>query len=1106
MKLRLPLLILGFLIASYGHSQTVFWTEDFGTGCNDGNLAAGTATPNGTWTETNTGFNDIEANEWYISASEQNPGAGCSTGCGGANSRSLHIGPITVIFFGFPVVNADGGAHYLAQGVNGPATTDVRVESPTINCTGRSNITLSFNYLEFGDGANDDGEVWYFDGSSWALLQNSAKTTCCGGACNGTNQGIWATFTATLPATADNNPNVKIGFRWINNDDGIGTDPSFAIDDITLSEPSGALPVVTISPSPNDSLCVSSTLTLNGSATNGPISAWAWTVSPSTGVTFTPDTAAQNPTVTFTTPGTYTFTLQATNGSGNGSATQVITILPGSVPTVTITASPVNPVCAGTTVNFTATPTNGGATPSFQWQVNGVNAGANSANFSSSTLNNNDVITVTVTSSDSCALPATASDSYTVQVNPSGAAAVSIVASTTLTCAGNPISFTATPTLGGSSPSYQWQVNGVNAGTNSDQFSSGTLNNGDAVSVILTSNDPCASPTTANSNTITITITTSVVPTVTVAASTTTACAGTSISFTATPTNGGSAPVYQWQVNGVNAGTNSDQFSSSSLNNNDTVTVIMTSNDPCAVPSIDTSDVLVIAITPTVQPSVLISVSPSNTICAGATVNFTATPANGGSTPAYQWQVNGVNAGANSPNFSSSTLANGDTVAVIMTSSDACPVPAGDTDEVIMTVNPILVPLVGITPASPTVCVGDSIVFSASSTNGGSAPSFQWQVNGSNAGTNSNSFTLLPVAGGETVTVTMISNATCATPTAVTSNTVVVTANPLPVLTVSQSTATVCPNLPDTLFAAATAGSTFSWTPAAGLSSTSNDTVVASNAVTGSYTYYVTATLNGCVATDSITVVVANTFTATAGPALAICLGDSAMLSVSGGTTWTWTPAGDLSCSNCQNPVATPTTTTTYSAVANQAGCLDTVMQTITVSPNASASFNTTVLNQGIPQSVGFTNTSLNSISYFWTLGNGNTSVLQTPASQTYNAAGTYTVTLIAYGANGCNDTISTLLMVNDTVGISVPNIFTPNGDEINDVWKPSVHGATSFECTIYNRYGVLVYEFVSAQDKWDGHTTAGLACVEGTYYYILKATDSANKSYDLKGYIQLIK
>ena len=95
----------------------------------------------------------------------------------------------------------------------------------------------------------------------------------------------------------------------------------------------------------------------------------------------------------------------------------------------------------------------------------------------------------------------------------------------------------------------------------------------------MTSNAGCITTPTATSNSIAISVG-SVSPSVSIAASATSICASTGVTFTATPTNGGTAPVYQWQINGVNAGSNSPTFTTSSLANGDKVTVIITSIDP----------------------------------------------------------------------------------------------------------------------------------------------------------------------------------------------------------------------------------------------------------------------------------------------------------------------------------------------------------------------------------------------------------------------------------------------------------------------------------------------------------------------------------------------
>jgi gliding motility-associated-like protein len=267
-------------------------------------------------------------------------------------------------------------------------------------------------------------------------------------------------------------------------------------------------------------------------------------------------------------------------------------------PAVAISASSTS-ICSGASITFTATPTNGG-TPTYQWKINGVNiAGQTSAIFTTSSLANGDAVTVAMTSSDPCANPATVTSNPINISSTSVAPAVAINASTTSICSGGSITFTATPTNGGT-PTYQWKINGVNiAGQTSAIFTTSSLAKGDAVTVAMTSSDPCANPATVTSNPINIS-STSVTPAVAISASSTSICSGASVTFTATPTNGGT-PTYQWKINGVNVpGQTSSVFTTSSLANGNSVTVVMTSSDPCANPTAATSNAVTIQVSPVI--------------------------------------------------------------------------------------------------------------------------------------------------------------------------------------------------------------------------------------------------------------------------------------------------------------------------------------------------------------------------------------------------------------------------------------------------------------------------------------------------------------------------
>ncbi|MBL7700000.1 MAG: SprB repeat-containing protein [Chitinophagaceae bacterium] len=256
-------------------------------------------------------------------------------------------------------------------------------------------------------------------------------------------------------------------------------------------------------------------------------------------------------------------------------------------------------------------------------------------------------------------------------------------------CSGQSVTFTATPTNGGTSPSYQWKVNGSNAGTNSPTFTSTSLANNSQVSVVLTAagNVGCLSTSSATSNIITMTTATQAAS-VAVGASSTSICSGTNVVFTATPTNGGTAPSYQWRLNGINVGANGNTWSSSSLVNNDAVTVIMTSNTTCVTNNPATAPVVNMTVSPVSTPSAVISGTKVNP---GLLLNSTV--ANVGTTPAYQWYKNGVAV----PNATASTLSAptatvGEIYSLKVTSSNVCSSPAATMSNYV-TITPAILPI-----------------------------------------------------------------------------------------------------------------------------------------------------------------------------------------------------------------------------------------------------------------------------------------------------------------------------------------------------------------------------------------------------------------------------
>ncbi len=87
----------------------------------------------------------------------------------------------------------------------------------------------------------------------------------------------------------------------------------------------------------------------------------------------------------------------------------------------------------------------------------------------------------------------------------------------------------------------------------------------------------------------------------------------------------------------------------------------------------------------------------------------------------------------------------------------------------------------------------------------------------------------------------------------------------------------------------------------------------------------------------------------------------------------------------------------------------------------------------------------------------------------------------------------------------SIPNIFTPNGDDVNDEFYIPGDGLTELACEIFDRWGLKIYEYGSGKEFWNGKTMKGDAASDGTYYYMISAVCNDEKK-KVQGFIHLMR
>jgi RHS repeat-associated protein len=365
------------------------------------------------------------------------------------------------------------------------------------------------------------------------------------------------------------------------------------------------------------------------------------------------------------------------NGSHSVSYNSV-TISSTVTPSVTI-VSDKNNVCAGTTVNFTATPVNGGSTPIYSWYVNGSYVSSGSSNvFSSSSLTNGQQVYCVLTTSVPCyTVPSATSNTITMTVNQPQTMTATI-SGTTSVCQGSGTSFSASVTNAVGNLTYQWKKNGSNVSSDVSGpppyvLVKNTVANGDVFSCVVTS-DGCANPATSNS--LTISIVSPQTFTVGPSPSGITFCAGATVVFTASSNL--AAYNYQWYMNG-NAvpGATGNTFSTTANSVAQLQSIAVSANTGAGCVNNTSATGSAQNIPFTVNPLVIpaVSITLPSQVVLGTAATFTANAVNGGLSPTFQWQLNGVNVTGAIGSSYSPTITTGNqyqTVSVTMNSTATC--------------------------------------------------------------------------------------------------------------------------------------------------------------------------------------------------------------------------------------------------------------------------------------------------------------------------------------------------------------------------------------------------------------------------------------------------
>lgn len=327
-------------------------------------------------------------------------------------------------------------------------------------------------------------------------------------------------------------------------------------------------------------------------------------------------------------------------------------------PTISISASQ-NNVCAGTPITFQAAITNGGTYPTYYWKVNGSTApgsATNSATYTTSSLTNGQVVTCQLVSNVPCPASSPTSSGITMSLTTPSPVSVVIAPSPTMPFCKGLGSFVATPTNGGSNPTYVWYRNDVIATDNQTgppgfvYVPTDPLTEGTRIKCVLTSDLTCVSGNGAPSNEIIVSVLAPTNPVLSISTGVLNGvCEGDNITFTAaSPQNGYTMNSFSWTLNGSSVGNNSSTYSTTQLPPSNSVSVTVSFTGGCIDPTSKTVTANQVTVKPRPNPTIV----PAGSVKICSTCDQQIITSLTGSEYTYAWKnLGGIIPGATAYNY-----------------------------------------------------------------------------------------------------------------------------------------------------------------------------------------------------------------------------------------------------------------------------------------------------------------------------------------------------------------------------------------------------------------------------------------------------------------------